>query len=284
MRFGASNKLYRTCLMATSKFFNTYSQLPAPHKVTTFLSSATPESQCHNVSSSKNNSLFGRMYMSSVSSASLAAKEQEMDQIGTEFQLLRAVEDQHGGLVVNVDETMDTWVFASMLDCSLTRWKEQGKKGVWIKLPIEHSNLVAAAVKAGFRYHHAEPDYVMLVNWISNAPNTMPPNASHRVGIGAFVMNPNGQLLVVQESNGRFSGKGIWKLPTGAVNEGEDICTAAIREVKEETGIDTVFVEVLAFRQSHQTFFQKSDLFFACLLQPYSFKIQRQASEIAAAQ
>ncbi|MED6175266.1 hypothetical protein PIB30_076855 [Stylosanthes scabra] len=196
--------------------------------------------------------------MSSVSSASLAAKEQEMDQIGTEFQLLRAVEDQHGGVVVNIDETMDTWVFASMLDCSLTRWKELGKKGVWIKLPIEHSNLVAVAVKAGFTYHHAEPDYVMLVNWISNAPNTIPPNASHRVGIGAFVMNTNG--------------------------EGEDICTAAIREVKEETGIDTEFVEVLAFRQSHQTFFQKSDLFFACLLQPYSFNIQRQASEIAAAQ
>lgn len=24
---------------------------------------------------------------------------------------------------------------------------------------------------------------------------------------------------MVQEKNGRFSGKGIWKLPTGAVNE-----------------------------------------------------------------
>ncbi|PNX67570.1 nudix hydrolase 2-like protein, partial [Trifolium pratense] len=54
-------------------------------------------------------------------------------------------------------------------------------------------------------------------------------------------------VLVVQEKNGRFSGKGIWKLPTGAVDVGEDVCDAAIREVKEETGIDTEFVEVLAF-------------------------------------
>ncbi|XP_025657094.1 nudix hydrolase 2 isoform X2 [Arachis hypogaea] len=256
MRYGASNKVYRTCLLATSKLFHTSSQV-SPRTVTTLLSSVNPKFQGHNVSNCKNSFLSRRIYMSSVS-----LKEQEGHQEGIEFQLLRAVEDQHGGVVVNIDETMDTLVFASMLDVSLARWKEQ----------------------AGFRYHHAEPDYVMLVNWISNAPNTIPPNASHRVGIGAFVMNSNGELLVVQESNGRFSGKGIWKLPTGAVNEGEDICTAAIREVKEETGIDTEFVEVLAFRQSHQTFFQKSDLFFACLLQPYSFKIQRQASEIAAAQ
>jgi len=27
------------------------------------------------------------------------------------------------------------------------------------------------------------------------------------------------QVLVVQESNGRFSGTGFWKLPTGAVDE-----------------------------------------------------------------
>jgi len=26
-------------------------------------------------------------------------------------------------------------------------------------------------------------------------------------------------VLVVQESNGRFSGQGIWKLPTGGVDE-----------------------------------------------------------------
>ncbi|XP_020979748.1 nudix hydrolase 2-like [Arachis ipaensis] len=259
MRYGASNKVYRTCLLATSKLFHTSSQV-SPRTVTTLLSSVNPKFQGHNVSNCKNSFLSRRIYMSSVS-----LKEQEGHQEGIEFQLLRAVEDQHGGVVVNIDETMDTLVFASMLDVSLARWKEQ----------------------AGFRYHHAEPDYVMLVNWISNAPNTIPPNASHRVGIGAFVMNSNGELLVVQESNGRFSGKGIWKLPTGAVNEFK-ICQTFFKILTPlflfQFQIDTEFVEVLAFRQSHQTFFQKSDLFFACLLQPYSFKIQRQASEIAAAQ
>ncbi|KAJ0016980.1 hypothetical protein Pint_09420 [Pistacia integerrima] len=40
----------------------------------------------------------------------------------------------------------------------------------------------------------------------------------------------------------------MWKIPTGVAEQGEDICMAAVREVKEETSIDAEFVEVLAFR------------------------------------
>ncbi|KAL5095914.1 hypothetical protein RYX36_000241 [Vicia faba] len=122
----------------------------------------------------------------------------------------------------------------------------------------------------------------MLVYWIPHTPDSIPANASHRLGVGAFVVNNKREVLVVQETSGRFGGTGVWKMPTGAVNEGEDICDAVIREVKEETGVETEFVEVLAFRQSHKSFFQKSDLFFVCMLQPQSFDIQSQASEIEA--
>jgi len=50
-------------------------------------------------------------------------------------------------------------------------------------------------LQAGFRFHHAEPDYLMLVNWIHNTPDTLPANASHRVAIGAFVMNANREVI-----------------------------------------------------------------------------------------
>ncbi|PRQ16710.1 putative hydrolase [Rosa chinensis] len=56
---------------------------------------------------------------------------------------------------------------------------------------------------------------------------------------------------------------------------GEDITVAAVREVKEETGIDAKFSEVLAFRQAHKLFFEKSDLFFVCMMHPLSFEIQK---------
>ncbi|CAL0307306.1 unnamed protein product [Lupinus luteus] len=201
-------------------------------------------------------------------------------------ELLSAEEDKHGGVTVNIDDPqpIHPLLFASSLKASLSHWTQQGKKGVWIKLHIQHSNLVDSAVKAGFRYHHAEPHYLMLVYWIPDIPDHLPANASHRVGIGAFVINTKRELLVVQEKDGIFKGTGVWKMPTGAVNEGEDICAAAIREVKEETGVETEFVEILAFRQSHKSFFEKSDLFFVCMLQPHSFDIQSQDSEILATQ
>ncbi|PON87970.1 Nudix hydrolase 6-like [Trema orientale] len=194
--------------------------------------------------------------------------------------ILSAVEDLHGGVRVELKEPIDSQEFATLLSASLSQWRLQEKKGVWIKLPIKLANLVEAAVKEGFRYHHAEPDYLMLVKWIPETADTLPANASHRVGIGAFVMNDNREVLVVQEKCGKFKGSGVWKYPTGVINEGEDISAAAIREVKEETGIDTEFVEVLAFRQSHQSFFSKSDLFFVCILKPQSFDIQKQIVEI----
>ncbi|KAK7837752.1 nudix hydrolase 2 [Quercus suber] len=186
-------------------------------------------------------------------------------------ELLSSDNDSYGGVVVKIEQPVDPKIFPSLLRASISQWRQQGKTGVWIKLPIEHANLVEATVKEGFRYHHAEPDYLMLVCWLPETTDTIPRNASHRV-------------LVVQEISGKFKGTGVWKFPTGVVNEGEDICTAAIREVKEETGIDTEFVEVLAFRQSHKSFFTKSDLLFICMLKPRNFDVERQNSEIEAAQ
>ncbi|XP_022011038.1 nudix hydrolase 2 [Helianthus annuus] len=203
-----------------------------------------------------------------------------------DYVALPAKEDDHGGVTVEMSThpPIHPIHFTSLLKASLLQWKQQGKKGVWIKLPIELVNLIEPAVKEGFYYHHAEPDYLMLVHWIPVTNNTLPPNASHRVGVGAFVMKENGEVLVVQEKGGKMRGKGVWKFPTGVVEEGEDICDAAVREVKEETGIDAKFVEILAFRQSHKKFFEKSDLFFMCMLEPVSFDIQKQDREIEAAQ
>ncbi|XP_047307854.1 nudix hydrolase 2 [Impatiens glandulifera] len=199
--------------------------------------------------------------------------------------LLTCTNDDHGGILVEMTkDPMDAAFFTTLLRASVSHWRHQGKRGVWIKMPIQLANLVEPAVKEGFYFHHAEPQYLMLVYWIPETACTLPINATHRVGIGAFVMNKNGEVLVVQEKSGTFRGTGVWKFPTGVADQGEDICAAAVREVKEETGIETRFVEILAFRQSHKSFFDKSDLFFVCLMHPLSFEIQVQETEIEAAQ
>ncbi|XP_049386919.1 nudix hydrolase 2-like [Solanum stenotomum] len=201
--------------------------------------------------------------------------------IDIKMEIFEAIEDNYGGVIVNMkkEEPMDFLKFHTMLKASISHWRLKGKKGVWIKLPIELAHLVNAAVKEGFWYHHAEATYLMLVYWIPHEiPHTFPANASHRIGIGAFVLDQNGQVLVVKEISGKITG--TWKLPTGVVDEGEDICMAAVREVQEETGIETEFVELLAFRQSHKSFFGKSDLFFICMLKPLNFTINKQDAEI----
>ncbi|GLJ16405.1 hypothetical protein SUGI_0278330 [Cryptomeria japonica] len=201
-----------------------------------------------------------------------------------EPELLNAREDLYDGMIVELDNSpSDVARFVSSLKASLVEWEKKGKKGVWIKVPIAKTNLVPALIEEEFWYHHAERTYVMLVYWIPKSPCTLPANASHQVGVCAFVMNDNGEVLVVQEKNGAYRGSGIWKMPTGLLVQGEDIFNGVVREVKEETGIDAKFLEVAVLRHFHNAPFNKSDLNLICILQPLSFVIKIQETEIEAA-
>lgn len=201
----------------------------------------------------------------------------------TEKRVLDAFDDEYGGVIVNPEKLpFDTNVFASILSSSLSVWRTKGKKGIWLKLPLEKCDLVPIAVREGFQYHHAERGYVMMTYWIPNGPCMLPANASHQVGVGGFVMNDKNEVLVVQEKHCAPELVGLWKLPTGFILESEEIFTGAVREVKEETGIDTEFLEVIAFRHAHNVAFEKSDLFFICMLRPVSSEINIDDVEVEA--
>uniref|UniRef100_A0A1J3H8B6 Nudix hydrolase n=1 Tax=Noccaea caerulescens TaxID=107243 RepID=A0A1J3H8B6_NOCCA len=202
-----------------------------------------------------------------------------------EILVLDAYDDEYGGVVVDHGKLpTNPNAFASKLRNSLLDWRKKGKKGVWLKLPVEQSELVPIAVKEGFEYHHAEKGYVMLTYWIpEEEPCMLPGNASHQVGVGGFVLNQLKEVLVVQEKYSTSSNTGQWKLPTGFINESEEIFSGAVREVKEETGVDTEFLEVIAFRHAHNVAFEKSDLFFICMLKALSDKIIIDNLEIKAA-
>ena len=119
----------------------------------------------------------------------------------------------------------------------LATWTAEGRRGIWLKVPIEMSALVEPAVTAGFVFHHAEAGYAMLTKWLpTDSPSPLPANASTQVGVGAVrhalavlsssascqrfrgirvdtcvvgqvVLNQAGQVLLVQEAVGPTAGK-----------------------------------------------------------------------------
>ena len=190
----------------------------------------------------------------------------------SEESILKYNKDKYKGVII--DSTAlptDANEFIFKLKYSMDHWKSIGRRGVWLKIPLQKSHFIAFAVEIGFVFHHAEKEYLMLNHWLSTEENRMPPNASHQVGVGSVVIceqDGKKKLLLVQEKSGPLRGSGIWKLPTGLVEQGEDIATAAEREVLEETGVAARFIGVLCFRHAHDALFGKSDLFFLCLLQP----------------
>nr|KYP67135.1 Nudix hydrolase 8 [Cajanus cajan] len=200
------------------------------------------------------------------------------------LRVLDGFDDVYEGVVIDSDRLPDSpSTFAAILRFSLSHWKNMGKKGIWLRLPSEKCDLVPIAIREGFGYHHAEPGYVMLTYWIPEGPCMLPANASHQVGVGGFVINDNNEVLVVQEKCCVPANYGLWKIPTGFVLQSEEIYAGAIREMKEETGIDTEFIEVIAFRHAHNVAFEKSDLFFICVLRPLSAEIIVDDPEIEAA-
>ncbi|XP_022754935.1 nudix hydrolase 8-like [Durio zibethinus] len=199
---------------------------------------------------------------------------------GLEMECLDAWDDEYNGVIIDTECLPSSAnAFASVLRASLSNWKLKGKRGIWLKIISEQADLVPIAIQEGFEYHHAEPGYVMLTYWIPNEPCMLPGSPSHQIGVAGFVINEKREVLVVKEKC-PCSCSGVWKLPTGYINKYEEIFSGAVREVKEETGVHTVFLEMVAFRHAHRVAFEKSDLLFVCMLKPLSSEIVIDENEI----
>ena len=181
--------------------------------------------------------------------------------------------DHYSGVTVRLDtipkESLDVHAFKLILEQSLAKWKDEGKKGIWIHCPKDQADKVPVAVELGFDFHMVTPDALVLTSWLPDTQSRLPHPPTHQVGIGCLILHPKDptKMLVVQEKTGPAAAWSLWKVPTGLTDPMEDIPAAAIRELKEETGLDARFEGILAFRQSHRGGHRAvSDLFFVCVM------------------
>lgn len=96
------------------------------------------------------------------------------------------------------------------------------------------------------------------------------------LGVAAAVVADH-KLLIVQEKNGIHAGK--WGLPKGYVDEAELPEHAAIRELKEETGLDGEILRILGIRTRVKT--EKTAVFICYLVEVMDYKTTRCEKEIS---
>ena len=68
-----------------------------------------------------------------------------------------------------------------------------------------------------------------------------PEDLPYRQNIGLVIFNEKGDVFAGE----RIDTPGAWQMPQGGIDEGEDIETAAYRELYEETGIEKHHLELL---------------------------------------
>ena len=97
---------------------------------------------------------------------------------------------------------------------------------------------VAAAVAASGV--EDEPE-ARVEQWLGQVGNGVEGYVTPKVAVGAVVGNARGEILLVQRAD-----SGVWLYPTGWADIGYSASEVAVKEVREETGIDVEPVRLIA--------------------------------------
>ena len=149
--------------------------------------------------------------------------------------------DRYGGILARVSSLpspINAEEFSESLVTHVTQWRQEGIRGVWMTLlPLPHAHLFSVLLTNGFSFHHADDKEAVLCRWLpEHTPSSLPHSMTHFVGAAGLVFHPQNPFEVLTISE-KFESKLRFKIPGGLVDPGESLVNAAVREVKEETGV-----------------------------------------------
>eukprot|EP00930_Biecheleria_cincta_P096836 TRINITY_DN88619_c0_g1_i1.p1 TRINITY_DN88619_c0_g1~~TRINITY_DN88619_c0_g1_i1.p1 ORF type:complete len:470 (-),score=86.31 TRINITY_DN88619_c0_g1_i1:38-1447(-) len=194
--------------------------------------------------------------------------------------------DHFRGVTIDIaaDSRASVSEFSAQLKSCLAEWADEGKRGIWFKVPLNCARFVGPLTAERFKFHHAKEEYVMLTRWLEESPSKLPRYSFTQIGVGGAVVNSKNEVLMIQEkiqADANF--QGLWKLPGGLADPGEDLATAGSREVLEETGVASEFEGVVSLRHGHGMRFGQGDIYCVVRLRALSEEIKLCPEEIAAA-
>lgn len=187
------------------------------------------------------------------------------------FRSLNLINDKYDGVTidgVNIPQSLEE--FEEELVYLINHLTN--KKLLWIKLQIESSKYIPLLTKYDFVFHHCNERDITLVKRLIENP-VIPTATNHTLGVGAVVIDDD-KLLVVKDK--------IWqkyKLPGGHIDDRENISTALLREVLEETGIKVKFDSIVSLGHFTPGQFNESNLYVVCRAKALSREINIQDDE-----
>eukprot|EP00039_Didymoeca_costata_P010490 m.141334 g.141334 ORF g.141334 m.141334 type:complete len:315 (+) comp14845_c0_seq2:82-1026(+) len=187
------------------------------------------------------------------------------------------VRDTFGGITIKLaHEGPSGWdreeahEFSRALTEKLETWKEEKVTAVWLHFPKELIHFARAAIDLQFELHYAANETLVLSLWLGKGASRLPQFAHHLCAAAGMVLAQDPvdkvvKILCIRERHGPTAKlKDFWKLPGGSVDQGEEISAAAVREVMEETKINTQFERIVAVREMQNGLFGNTDLYFVC--------------------
>ncbi|XP_034489810.1 nudix hydrolase 8 [Drosophila innubila] len=242
---------------------------------------ATTTTRNYNTISNKNNNkrFFGKQRENPVKTT--YRHYQTYKSMDSPPDVFRGVTDRFKGVTVDgkQETTINHTEFRQKLQKSLDYWTAQKKRAIWFRVYKEQADWVPILAESGFDFHHARTGVVVMYRWLPTDETPNLPHYAHTLlGVGGLVINDQNEVLVVSDRNAPVNN--IWKLPGGYVEPNENLIDAAVREVKEETGIRTTFTSMICLRHSHAGNFGCSDIYIVMGLKPQNLDINRCNREI----
>lgn len=112
-----------------------------------------------------------------------------LDQLGTVLggggpPPLTTREDRYGGVEIEVPISAADTPHALGVELSrrIEQWAAAGKRGLWLKIPLDCAAFAGSAAAQGFQFHHAKPEYVEMTRWLpTDQPSPLPAYAFTQV-------------------------------------------------------------------------------------------------------